>query len=202
MQPYLTLGDALGTVLSQCLENVDSLRLEYFGDITGLTLRPLTASVLAGFLRPSLGAHVNVVNAHAVARDRGLQVEESKSTEKGGYSSLVRVIARSADREHGVAGTVFDGERGRLVEFNGVPIEVSLAGHVLVFVNEDTPGVIGHVGSCLAERAINIADMSLGRAADGATAVCAVTLDEPLDGAGLDELVARAGLRWARVISL
>lgn len=202
MRPYLELGRCLGALVSQCFQGIEALRLESYGDITAFTLRPLTASVLAGFFRPFLGEQVNVVNALAVARERGLQVEESKSSSRRGYSSLIRVVARTENGTHSVAGTVFDGERARLVEFESVPIEVTPRGHLLLFANEDIPGVIGHVGTFLANRHINIADMSLGRGAPGSTAIGAITLDQPLDPEGLRELVARADIRWARTLEL
>lgn len=202
IQPYMELGQGLGALLSQCFEGIDTLRVEAYGDLTGYSLRPITAQVLTGFFRPFLGTGVNVVNAGAIARERGLQVEESKSSRRRGYSSLLRVVARSGQGSHVVAGTVFDNDHARLVEFEGVPIEVSPRGHMLVFVNDDRPGVIGHVGNFLAEREINIADMSLGRARDDSTAVCAITLDQPLDAAGLQELLEWSEIRWARAIRL
>lgn len=201
VQPYLALGRSLGSLLSQCFEGIEGLRLEAYGELTGLTLRPLTAHVLTGFFRPFLGEQVNVVNAMAVARERGLRVDESKSSRRRAYSSLLRLVARTADGEHAVAGTVFDGDRARLVEFEGVPIEVTPVGNILLFVNDDRPGVIGHVGTFLADRGINIADMSLGRGDDG-TAVAAVTLDQPLEVEGLAELVSLADIRWARTVKV
>jgi len=202
IQPYTVLGEALGGLLSQCFDGIEELRVEAFGDLTAHSLRPVTAHVLTGFLRPFLGGGVNVVNAATIASERGLQVEEAKSSRRRGYSSLLRVSARSGDRTHRVAGTVFDGERGGRVEFDGVAIEVAPTGDLLVFVNDDRPGVIGRVGNFLAERGINIADMSLGRSGSGSEAVCAVTLDQPLEAAGLDELLEISNIRWARAVRL
>lgn len=200
MAPYLELGRAMGTLLSQCYEGIEALNVQYFGEITAMTLRPLTARILVGFFRPFLGDEVNVVNAHAVARERGLRVAESRSTDQRGYSSLIRVEAIAGRKTHSVAGTVFDGLQGRLVELGGLPIEIAPVGHLLVFVNKDTPGVIGKVGTFLADRGINIADMRLGRSSPGGEAIAAMTIDEPLDAAGLEELVAISELRWARTV--
>lgn len=202
LQPYMELADALGALLSQCFEAIDGLRVEAYGDLTAHTLRPVVARLLTGFLRPFLGDSVNVVNAARIAQERGLQVDESKSSRRRGYSSLLRVVARAGDREHSVAGTVFDGDRARLVEFETVPIEVAPRGPVLLFVNDDKPGVIGHVGSFLADRGINIADMSLGRSDSASEAVCAITLDQPLDADGLEDLLALSNIRWARTVCL
>lgn len=201
MHPYLELGGAMGSLLSQCYAGAEALTVQYFGEITSMTLRPLTAHVLAGFFRPFLGDQVNVVNAHAAARERGLSVEESTSTAPSGYSSLIRVQVTVEGQSHSVAGTVFDGSQGRLVEFGGLPIEITPVGHLLVFVNEDQPGVIGRVGTFLADRGVNIADMRLGRSLPGGQAIAAMTIDEPLDAAGLAELMAISNIRWARTVA-
>ncbi len=201
MEPYLQLGERLGTLLSQCFENVERLQIEYFGEITAYTLRPLSAHILAGYLRPFLGAQVNVVNAAAIARQRGLGVDESKSTSERGYQSLIRVTAVTETGSQSAAGTVFDGGRGRLVEIGRIPVETELEGHLLLLENEDIPGVVGQLGTFLAERGINIADMSLGRDAPSGTAIAVVAMDELLDAAGLGELLELSDIRWARVIS-
>ena len=200
MLPYLGLGRSLGLLLSQCCEGIDALRIEYSGEITSYTLRPLTAHVLEGFFRPFLGRQVNVVNALSVARDRGLELEETKSTAQRGYSSLVRVAARAGEDSHSVAGTVFDGNQPRFVELQGLPIEITPRGHMLVLANQDTPGVVGQIGTFLAERGINIADMSLGRSQQGGMAIAAVTLDQPLDAEGVARLRQLDGVRWAHPI--
>ena len=201
MLPYFDLGRAMGGLLSQCYEGIEALRVEYFGDITRLTLRPLTAHILAGLFRPFLGEQVNTVNAHAIARQRGLRVEESTSTDERGYSSLIRIEAITSAGVHSVAGTVFDGQKGRLVELEGLPIEITPTGHLLVFVNEDTPGVIGRVGTFLAECGINIADMRLGRSSPGGNAIAAMTIDEPIDHDCMQELLAISNIRWARIVA-
>ncbi len=200
--PYLELGRALGALLSQCFDGIEALRVEYSGELAGYTLRPVTAWILTGFLRPFLGEQVNVVNAQRLAQDRGLRVQETRSSSESGYASLVRVVAIAGGASHSAAGTVFDGDRGRLVEFEGLPIEIAPRGHLLVFENEDTPGVIGRVGTFLAERGINIADMRLGRTAPGGRAIAALTLDQPLSPADLRGLLERAEIRWARAVTL
>ncbi len=200
MGPYLDLGRALGSLMSQCWGGGQSLRVHYHGEITELTPKAVTAWILAGFLRPFLGDEVNVVNAPAMADERGLAIEEHSRPGDGGYSSLIRVEVVTGEKVHSAAGTVFDGKQGRLVEFEGLPIEITPTGHLLVFANEDTPGVIGQVGTFLAERGINIADMRVGRTAPRGEAIAAATIDEPLDAAGLRELLAIANIRWARIV--
>ena len=59
---------------------------------------------------------------------------------------------------------------------DGIPIEAPLDGTLLVIRNQDTPGVIGEVGSVLGRHGVNIANFALGRDANGAVGV--VNVDE------------------------
>jgi D-3-phosphoglycerate dehydrogenase len=66
------------------------------------------------------------------------------------------------------------------VLLNGVPLEASLPGTTILFMNNDQPGVIGEIGTILGRHNINIANFALGRSENGA--VAAVNVDEPKDG--------------------
>ncbi len=202
MLPYMDLARRLGSMLSQCFSGIDALRIEYFGEITQYTVRPVSASLLIGFFEPHLAEQVNSVNVWNVARDRGIEVEESTSNAPRGYSSLLRVSGRTADGEHVVAGTVFDQERSRVVELEGLPIELAPEGRLLMFANDDRPGVVGAVGAFLGERGINIAEIRLARAEDSDTAIAVITLDSPLDGNTLREFEDLPVIQWARYLEL
>ena len=202
MLPYVDLGHRLGSFLSQCFGGIESLRIEYFGEVTGYTLKPVSANILVGFFQAHLGEQVNPVNVWSVARQRAVNVEESTSTAARGYSSMVRVSSRAGDQTHSVAGTVFDQSRPRIVELERLPIEVSPDGNLLVFANDDRPGVVGRVGQYLAERDINIAEIRLGRTAPRIGAIAVMTLDTPLeeeDRRGFENLEA---IHWARMVKL
>ena len=201
MAPYLHLGRQIGAFLSQCFAGIDRLQIEYFGQITERTLAPLTANVLAGLLANFLGVEVNEVNAAQLARERGLRVEENSREAWPGYSSLVRVTATVDGEDHAVAGTVFDRDRARLVEVGGIAIDIAPEGQLLVFLNEDAPGVIGQVGTLLAERGINIADMSLGRDRRGGTAIAALMLDEAVSEHDLDAIEHLPSMQWVRQVT-
>jgi hypothetical protein len=202
MAPYLVLGRRMGSFLSQCFAGIDRLQIEYFGQIADATLTPLTANILAGMLANFLAVEVNEVNAAQLARDRGLRVDENCRDAWPGYSSLVRVTATAGGAEHSVAGTVFDRDRVRLVEVNGLAIDIAPVGNMLMFLNDDAPGVIGQVGTLLAERGINIADMSLGRDRSGGRAIAALVLDDPLDEPALAALSALPSMRWVRHVTV
>ncbi len=202
MLPYLDLARRLGSLLSQCFSGIEALRIEYSGEITQYTVKPVSAALLVGFFEPHLAEQVNAVNVWNVARDRGIEVEESTSNAPRGYSSLLRVSGRTATGEHVVAGTVFDPERCRVVELEGLPIELAPEGRLLMFANDDRPGVVGAVGAFLGQRGINIAEISLARTEDSDTAIAVITLDSPMDPGTLREFEALPVIQWARYLEL
>jgi len=89
-------------------------------------------------------------------------------------------------------------DRPRLTQVDGTPCEVSLAGHLLYFKNEDVPGVIGWIGSVLGKNNINIANFSLGRQATEALAV--VETDSVVPETVLQQLLENRALKVARVV--
>ena len=214
MLPYVDLGRRLGSLLSQCFSGIEALRVEYYGGITEYTLKPVSAAVLTGFFEPHLAEQVNPVNVWNIARQRGIEVEESTSTTGHGYSSLIRVCGRVGGDLHTVAGTVFDEARARVVELEGLPIELAPEGHLLLFANEDRPGVVGTVGGFLGEHDINIAEIRLARADGGETtgtgvaagaeniAIAVLTLDQALDADLMEEFGQLDVIRWSRAVEL
>jgi len=89
-----------------------------------------------------------------------------------------------------VAGTMFGADRPRLVEIDGVAIEATPAGHLLVMRNQDVPGVIGQLGTILGEAGINIAGLKLGRihGTDGALSI--IDVDGPVPRPVVDRIRA------------
>jgi len=202
MLPYIDLSRRLGSMLSQCYTGIDVLRVEYFGDISDFTTRPVSAAVLVGFFEPHLDEQVNPVNVWNVARERGIEVTESTSNVGHGYSSLVRVSAHTSSGEHSFAATVFDASRARVVEIDGLPVDLAPEGHLLLFANDDRPGVVGAVGSFLGERGINIADVRLARADGAETAIAVMTLDQAMEDAVIEEFEQLEVILWARYLEL
>ena len=90
-----------------------------------------------------------IVNARAAARERGIEIIESRSTRPRHFTSLVSFKLHTSDGERWVEGTVFEPNSPRLVSVQGVKVEAPLAGTMLIIANDDQPGVIGEVGTIL-----------------------------------------------------
>jgi D-3-phosphoglycerate dehydrogenase len=180
LKPYMALAEQLGSFAGQITENaIKNVSVAYEGSVADLNTRPLTAVVLAHLLKAQTDT-VNMVNAPAVAQARGITISETKTGSSKDFRSLITVTVETEKRTRTLGGTLFTGKQPRIINVEGVPIEAALAPSMLYIRNEDKPGLIGGVGTILAQAGQNIADFRLGRVAAGEQAVCLVSLDAPL----------------------
>jgi D-3-phosphoglycerate dehydrogenase len=132
--------------------------------------------------------HVNMVNAPVLARERNISLAEVKHDRPTDYQTLIRLTVETDRRRRDVAGTLFGGDKPRLVEIKGIPIEAELGRHMLYLTNEDKPGFIGRLGTLLGAAGVNIATFHLGRSGPGADAIALVEIDQPVSEGLLAEL--------------
>jgi D-3-phosphoglycerate dehydrogenase len=194
------LCEALGSLLYQLAdETSDALRIEYRGEVAGFDTRLLDVSAQKGLLAPMVFEPLNFVNTPVLARERGLKVETSHSSESADYTNLVELRMG----ENAVSGTLFGPRmQPRLVGAMGFAFDVVPEKHMLFIRNEDRPGMIGKLGSILGEHGINIGNMAVGRGEPGSRAAMAVTVDEPVPEKVLEALEKTPGFDEARSVTL
>jgi D-3-phosphoglycerate dehydrogenase / 2-oxoglutarate reductase len=176
--PFLPLAHQLGQLVGALAGGaVSPLEISYEGQLGTLDTRILTSAVLAGVLQGHVEEHVNVVNAGALAAERGIEWTERTSPRARDYTNRISLRAG----EVGLSGTtVGTTSRPRLVEAFGQAIEIELAPHVGLFRYLDVPGQIGRVGTILGLADVNIASMAVSRSRAEGGAVMAVTVDSPV----------------------
>ncbi len=186
LRPYMALAEQLGSFAGQLTETgLKTVQIDFEGHVATLNTRPLAAAVLTGLMRPMLDA-VNMVSAPSIARDRNISVTETKNEQPGDYETLIRLSVTTERQSRSVAGTLFGGDRARIVDVKGIGIEAELAPNMLYITNHDKPGVIGDLGRTLGDAGINIATFHLGRAAEGGDAIALLRIDQPLQPDVLD----------------
>jgi D-3-phosphoglycerate dehydrogenase len=186
LKPYMQLAEQIGSFAGQLTDSgIKSVAIDYEGAIAELNIKPLTATALTGLLAPQL-ATVNMVNAPVICRERDIRISETLRPEPGDYQMLMRITVTSEAGQRAIAGTVFAGDKPRLVAVEGIPLEAELGRHILFVRNYDKPGFIGALGNALAAAAVNIATFHLGRTAAGQDAICLVEVDQELTPALLD----------------
>ena len=179
LQPFMLVAKKLGSLVGQMGEaRIQSLSARYYGELATGQHPLLLNAALAGLFQSILSDTVTEVNARAVAKARGIDLIESSSTRLRSYRSLLSLKLTTSSGERYVEGTVVPGQGPRLVLLDGVPLEAPLTGTILLFENNDQPGVVGQLGTILGQHGINIANFALGRTESG-NAVGAVHLGEP-----------------------
>lgn len=178
LQPYLTLSSKLGAFASQLMAApTEKICIEYDGEISNLKTEALTNSILHGYLKSKLCEIVNPVNARIIARERNIEVIESKSAKSKDFTSLITVQGSGNGHNIEVSGTLFGKTEPRIVKINDHFIETHPEGHILVVRNYDRPGVIGKIGILLSQHNINISRMELGKRKESDTAIALINID-------------------------
>lgn len=200
LQPWLAMGEKLGRLASQLVEGrLAEIHLGYRGEIASLDCIPLTVAAVKGILDP-IHDSVNMVNAMAIARGRGVRVVESKSTEATDFASLITITLQTDRARTETAGTLFSRQDPRVVDIDGFRLEAVLDGYMLVFSNVDVPGVIGRIGTLLGQNHVNIAGMQLGREKRGGRAVSVVNVDDPIPVPVLEEIRRIPNIVYAKLV--
>ncbi len=210
LQPYIVLAERLGSFLAQCSAgNVEEISLRYSGRIAEGKTELIRNAAIVGILHPLGAENANLVNALALASERGLRVHESRKERApgGGAGNVVSVMVKTAEEEKLVKGAVLHGHSPRLLAIDQIDIEAPLERNLLYLRNRDVPGVIGRVGTILGEHRINIANFALGRgesgrAESGREAIAVVQLDSPASEAALAELRRVEAITLARAVRL
>jgi len=203
VRPALELAQRLGAFLAQvCTGAMERVEVGLYGDLREMDVKPILPAVVLGILKPALGRDVTLVNSLALARDRGLEVLESSSSVRMAFANLMAIRLKTSDADLSVAGTLFGRNHLRLVDVDGVELDAIPQGNLLYVKNDDTPGVVGHLGSLLGGRSINIARMSVGRRPDSGRAVMVIEVDNEVPPDVVGEVRAIPGVRDARAIRL
>ena len=204
VRPFLPLAEKLGrTVVALAGPGLEALRFEYHGALAEHDTRALTLAGLKGAFSAISHEPVTFVNAPLLAKERGISVEESKSSQSLDYVSLVEVRATCRGETTSVAGTLV-GKRDeeRLVRAYGYDVDMAFSPFMAFFRYQDRPGIVGIVGTLLGEAGVNIANMQVGRQDQGGEALMGLAVDSPIPEDVLAAITERAQLRAARLVVL
>ena len=199
LKPFVALAEKLGAFAGQIAdEGLEAVEIEYEGEIAGLNTRPMTATILAGILRPLL-ADINMVSAPSILKERGTPFGEVKRDLSPTFDSIIRIKVRTGGRWRTLAGAVIGGQP-RIVEVKGMALEAAFLPTMLFVNNSDKPGFIGALGTMLAGAGINIATFNLGRTGEGEDAVALVGIDQDVPEDLQARLRALPQVRYVKVL--
>src|SRR5258708_6283820 len=131
MRPYVALAEKLGAFLAHVISgSVQEISIHYSGRIADWKTDLIRNAAIQGVLNQLVAERANVVNAAAIAQERGIQIHESKKTQ-GAESVTGDVISlklKTSSDEHAVRGAVLQGESLRLMGVDKIHIEGPLEG--------------------------------------------------------------------------
>jgi D-3-phosphoglycerate dehydrogenase len=204
--PYISVAERLGNFAAHIAPgHPKAVRLSYYGKIAEHNTNLLRNAGLAGVLNRSTSERANLVNAMQIASQRGWNVVEHHEN-RSGYTDTICLELETDRGVTSVEGGVPMGVP-RLTQVNGIYCEAPLAGYLIFMMNQDVPGVIGHVGTVLGRNKINIANFSLGRRdvppapGEPLEAVAVVSTDELVPESVLAQLRENPAVRFARAVS-
>ncbi len=213
MQLYFDLAESMGRLAAQISKGRPELLelimvgqkfKEDFGERVfdiPFSFQPFTAAGLKGFLEKNIKETVSFINAPYLARERDMEIHESKISSYENYNDLLLLRLKTDVDEHVIGGTVFADNVCRILFLDQFHLEMVAKGSYLYFKNIDKPGIVGRVGTVLGKHRINIAGFNLSRIMGG-KAVSFVSLDNEVPEEVLEELLQQDGLLEAKVVSL
>jgi D-3-phosphoglycerate dehydrogenase len=175
---YLDLAWRLGLLHAQMGRGtLKSARLTYRGEVAQKNTKLVTASFAAGLMDAALEEQVNLVNAVALARERGIEIEERTAEAPGDFGTVIQTQVTTERKTYLATGTLFGKQFLRLVRLGSYLLDAHIDGTLLIFTHMDRPGLIGFIGRTLGDEGVNIAQMNVGRQDQGGEAIGVVNVD-------------------------
>ncbi|WP_068313490.1 phosphoglycerate dehydrogenase [Polycladidibacter hongkongensis] len=200
LAPFVKLAEQLGSFAGQATETaIKGIRIEYEGDVAEMNVKAMTAAAVTGVLKPLLQT-INMVSAPAMAKERGIQIEDVRRERQGAYENYIRLTVVTERQERSVAGTVFADGKPRVIQIKGINMEAELGENMLYVTNEDKPGFIGQLGMILGNAGVNIATFNLGRKTAGDEAICLVEVDGEVSEAVTEQIEAISQVKQAKLL--
>jgi len=188
MGPWVKLGEHLGAFIGQVTdEAIESVNIVFDGVASGMNLKALEAAVIAGIMQAS-NPDVNMVSAPVIAKERGIKISRTSQDAAGVFDGYIKLDVQTVEKYRTIAGTVFSDGKPRFIQIKDITIDAEVGEHMLYTTNKDVPGIIGKLGTLMAEKEENIANFTLGRASEGGEAIAMTLLDSPIKGSTVDAL--------------
>jgi D-3-phosphoglycerate dehydrogenase len=190
MGPWLALAGHLGAFIGQMTsEPIKAINILYDGTVASMNLAALNCGVVAGIMKAG-NPDVNMVSAPVIAEERGIKISTTNQNKSGVFDAYIKVTVVTQTRERSVAGTVFSDGKPRFIQIKGINVDAEIGRHMLYTTNNDVPGIIGVLGSTMGKNDVNIANFTLGRAAEGGQAIALLYVDAPVSNLVLADLQA------------
>lgn len=201
LRPLQDLARCVGRLAGRLAAGRISVVEVEYGGTDEQAPRVAKLAAVEGLLTAMGVGPVSVVNAQALAEERGMRLSRRKTAPVAGYETTVAVTLKGAGTETSVAGALV-GDRGRIIQIEGFAVDVPAEGQLIVLRNRDVPGVIGRVGSVLGEAGTNIGVYHQSRRPGDGMALAAIAVDQRPGADVVARLAALPDVTDVRVVVL
>lgn len=187
MTPFYKLTEKMGSILYQLSSSpIKNINVTCYG--TAEDSKSILTVLLKSILHGIVDTRINMINADYIAKERGVLSSHSYKNKDIPFLNLIKCEIETEEGVFEISGSVFDKNHIRVVNIMGFNIDLNPEGNMLFVINNDTPGVVGKIGSLLGKYKINIASYLLGRVDESKNAYGVIKLDAPLDDDTLENL--------------
>jgi D-3-phosphoglycerate dehydrogenase len=204
VKPFIPLAETLGAIFTHLNSGaVNSISIEYGGDLAEHGIEILTVAILKGMFTPVVHEPVTFVNAPLMAKDRGIEIREIKNTKARESATYIKVALTESKEGLYVTGEL-GGSKGepRIVDIGGFELDIKPSKYMAFFKYKDKPGVIGAIGTLLGKNDINIGMMQVGQNPETEEAMMGLTVNKPLSDKLMKELAGMINVSMAKTFTL
>ena len=188
------IREKLGVFSSQYVDFIPThLEIKYRGKLAEHDGTLLRLCFLKGLLQ-SRKNFVSYVNADQQAENVGLHIEETDDPGFTDYESALKCTLAGAGKKFAIGGVVFSGPHPRITLINSFVCEFEAEGTILVSTNQDRPGMVGILGTCLGKNGVNIDQFQLSRNTRGGEALALIRVDDDLPKSVVEEIRKKEGI--------
>lgn len=203
LKPYIDLAKKLGSIHGQTLDKeCHNIEIEYYGEYLSEYSEVLSTSFLQGLLSSFSDTAVNLISAKHIAKERGINLREIKSSARKNYNNVIKAFIPEKEYLHSFEGIVIGNNLIKIIKVDDYKMEFEPAGNIIIYNNVDRPGVLARAGYLLAENNINIAGVSLSRINKGAAALTIMNIDESIDEEVVNKLRQINGIEKINYINM
>jgi len=187
MLPYYRLADKMGMMSSQLtMSPIKNIRITCFGEAEDS--KSIALIFIRGLLSNIIDNRVNMINANAIANERGINYSHSYDNEITSYLNLINCIVETENDRIELSGSVFSKNHMRIVNVMGFDTDLDPSGNMLFIKNKDVPGVVGKIGTLLGDFNINISGYLLSKKINNDFAFAIIKIDSILEKEVLNKL--------------
>lgn len=194
--PYIELVSKISYLAAQISqETIRSISIQTHGEISAYAKSMLVFAIV-GALKDSLSDSINYVNAEFIAKEKSINLNVLP-LESEDYKNKITINLGTQSGITSISGTVFGENEQRIIDINGFKTDFAPKGKMIVFQNEDIPGVIMDIATILKDANINIADFRLARG-ENSKALAVVLVDDNVSRDTINRLNELETCIWAK----